>query len=67
MFAKIKGTHVGTKLITDGGFTCLPEGVQRTVKRDRAGLYICCDEGHHYLDGQHNTRTGRLVGLTRKV
>jgi hypothetical protein len=42
----------GVKLVTDGGFTCMPDHATRTVMRDDGGLYVRCEEGHHYLDGQ---------------
>ena len=34
------------------GFTCIPDGAIRVVKDTGGGLFIDCDEGTHYLDGQ---------------
>lgn len=64
-FAELKSVKAGDILKTDGGFTCMPEGVLRKVQADGEGnLYISCDDGEHYLDGQADAR-GHLTGLTK--
>lgn len=63
-FAKLKSVKAGDILKTDGGFTCMPDGVLRKVQADADGkLWIRCGDGKHYLDGQADGQ-GRLVGLT---
>ena len=55
----------GDKLIADAGFTCLSEDEVVEVKADAKGeLYIPCEEGEHYLDGQA-TGDGICVGFKR--
>ena len=63
-FADVK---VGDVLVPDGGFTCMREGTQRLVREDpHNGLYINCDDGKHFLDGQRDFNTGQtLVGFKR--
>lgn len=63
MLPNIKNIKRGDKLIADGGFTCLKPGAKRTVFIDGGKPYICCDHGHHFLDGQMDAE-GYLVGLS---
>lgn len=52
-FAKTSEVGVGTKLIADGGFTCLDEGDVVTVGLNGDGdLVVPCSAGTHCLDGQ---------------
>ena len=52
-YAKENEVVVGTKLIADGGFTCLRAGDVLTVDiDDHGGLFVPCDAGQHRLDGQ---------------
>lgn len=64
-FANLKDLKAGDKVRTDGGFTCMPEGATRTVRAGEDGLYVRCDDGRHYLDGQHDARTGECIGLSK--
>ena len=48
----ISDVKIGTVLFTDDGFTCMGPGRMRTVYRDEHGLFVTCDDGRHYLDGQ---------------
>jgi len=61
-YASEEQVKVGTKLRADDGFTCLRDGDELTVEGDDKGLFVRCDEGSHYLDGQ--LERGRYVGLT---
>lgn len=55
----------GTKVVTDGGFTCIGEGKVRTISKDKEGhLYFRCGEGRHYLNGQVEGRY--VIGLRRR-
>lgn len=43
----------GVKVKADGGFTCMPAGVIRTIRRDtHREMYVHCNCGRHYLDDQ---------------
>ena len=59
---KITDLKNGDCVCTDAGFTCLRSGLHN-VKEDERGLFIHCDDGKHYLNGQEN-EAGQLVGLT---
>jgi len=49
----MKDIKVGNVIIADGGFTCLADGQTCVVRIDRDGdLYVTCQDGCHYLDGQ---------------
>lgn len=56
LFAEVAKVGVGSKLKTDAGFTCLPDGVEVVVGnkiiKGRNNLYVPCDCGKHFLDGQ---------------
>jgi len=63
---KLSDVKQGDVLIADGGFTCLKEGQRCAVQSDSNGLFIPCNEGKHYLDGQVSfDNKGELVGLTK--
>lgn len=62
---KISDVRVGDRLIADGGFDCMMEGREVTICRDPDGLYVWCNEGRHYLDGQVSD-DGELIGFKRK-
>lgn len=51
---KISDVKVGTVLFTDGGFTCMRPNSIATVYGDASGLFVRCDDGDHYLDGQED-------------
>ena len=58
----LSDVKVGDVVYTDGGFTCMSPGPKK-VKGDVTGLYLCCAQGRHYLDGQKGT-TGSLIGIS---
>lgn len=51
-YATTATTKAGDIVQVDGGFTCMAEGAAATVESDCGGLFVSCNEGHHYLDGQ---------------
>lgn len=63
MSVKIELVHVGTKLIADGGFGCIPPNAVLEVQYDGRELWVTCDRGRHYLDGQVDTETNTYVGF----
>lgn len=59
--AKVK---VGTRVITDAGFTCIGNRQTRIVKaREDGELYISCGQGEHGLEGQLDRAGRNYVGL----
>lgn len=63
-FAKVTEVKAGTKLITDGGFTCIGEGKLVEVQQDLTGhFFFPCKEGTHYLSGQIDDATDAFIGL----
>jgi hypothetical protein len=64
-YLTIEEAKAGIVVVTDGGFTCMKEGEEKTVHVDHEGyLYVECDEGSHYLNGQ--LEDGEYVGLRMK-
>ena len=62
-FADVKE---GDMLIADGGFTCIKEDARLNVKENEDGdLYVPCESGQHFLDGQIDYDNGALVGFSR--
>lgn len=61
-WAKVSDTSEGCCLIPDDGFTCMGQGDAKLVHRDGGGLWIPCQEGKHYLDGQL-TDDDEYIGL----
>lgn len=54
-YVKIEDVKIGTKLIADGGFTCIPKGAELVVSADADGeLQVPCNDegGWHALSGQ---------------
>jgi len=52
-YAKIKDVKEGNVLETDGHFTCMRKGEKNRVYKDPNNeLFLICDDGRHYLDGQ---------------
>ena len=66
---KYKDVKVGDLLIVGNGFTCLAPDTCTLVYEDVGALYVNCDDGRHYLDGQIDwdgkagVGDGYLVGL----
>lgn len=66
-FAKEGEVKVGSVLRTDSGFTCMPDGAEKTVYRGEPSyegdkcLYVSCEHGGHALDVQ--LEDGEYVGL----
>lgn len=65
MRVRLEDVNPGDTLVCDGGFTCMGPG-QRTVERDADGLFIRCNNGEHYLEGEVGC-DGYLIGLTRET
>src|ERR1700752_627508 len=73
----VSSVKVGTRLIADGGFTCINKGEIVVVHEDSDGLYFncCSEEGnygkaaddsrtqHHYLEGQLDDKGENYVGF----
>lgn len=59
---KLEDLNEGDIITLDDGFTC-NDADPAEVKKDEYGLYIDCDEGKHYLDGQED-ENGELIGIS---
>ena len=59
---KLSEIKVEDILVFDDGFTCLKHGEKSIVRQDNKGLYINCEEGKHYLEGQIDEEDN-LIGL----
>ena len=59
---KLRDVKIGDVLFADGSFSCMVAG-PHVVLGDARGLYVLCDDGRHYLDGQKSA-DDYLVGLT---
>lgn len=64
MALHIRDVAPGAVLVADGAFTCLKQGETVTVGADKDGLFVPCNDGHHYLDGQQDG-DGFLIGLEK--
>lgn len=60
--APVDLVHVGDELLSDNGFTCMVEGAKCKVEKDDDGLFVRCNEGRHYLNGQEDDH-GNYVGF----
>lgn len=57
--------RAGDKLQADAGFTCVKPGEVLEIKERNGGLYVECEDGDHFLDGQLDFDDQEtLVGLT---
>ncbi|BCH33168.1 hypothetical protein MesoLjLc_50980 [Mesorhizobium sp. L-8-10] len=61
-WAKLSQLKLGDRIATDGDFTCGISNKTLAIERDDHGLYVPCDEGNHYLDGQADDGE-HLVGI----
>lgn len=61
----ISAVHPGSKLVCDDGFTCMKDHAVRTVwaAPNGGGLYVRCDDGQHFLDGQESDDGVFYVGF----
>lgn len=60
---KLADIKIGDRVKTDGGFTCMAAGT-KIVEGDDDGLFIPCNDGKHYLDGQEDEEGADLVGIS---
>lgn len=61
---RLEDVKEGDVLVADGGFTCLKEGERCEVRKDEVGLYVLCQGGKHYLEGQTDDGV-TLIGFTK--
>lgn len=66
-YAKLSELKAGDYIQTDGDFTCRHPWALGMVHVDDDGcLYITCDKGDHWLDGQLDDDGDTLVGVYKK-
>lgn len=63
-WARLSLLRPGDRLIPDGDFPCLAEGVPVTVRRGVSELFVMCAAGPHELEGQLADDGDHLVGLS---
>lgn len=51
-YAKMSELKAGDVVEIDGDFTCMKPWTKQPVQNDKDGLFLECEEGHHYLSGQ---------------
>ena len=62
-YPKMWSIRLGDRLLTYGGFTCVPVNTVVTVEQDEQGLFFLCADGRHYLESQRD-QNGECLGLT---
>ena len=62
-YPKLLAIRLGDRLVTYGGFTCIPSNSVVTVQEDDQGLFFCCADGRHYLESQKD-ENGECLGLS---
>lgn len=62
-YPKMWSIRLGDRLLTYGGFTCIPANTAVTVEQDERGLFFSCADGRHYLESQCD-QNGECLGLT---
>lgn len=58
---RLSDVKPGDMVMCDDGFPCMPPG-RRRVEVSAHGLFVRCNEGHHYLSGQVGD-DGLLIGI----
>lgn len=61
---KLDDLKPGDRIRPLSTWICLSPNEVRIVRKDEAGLFVRCREGHHYLDGQEG-ETGELENIER--
>lgn len=61
---QLSDLKIGDVVYTDDCFTCLKQGIPHTVYGGADGLFIRCDDGKHFLEGQEDDETGELIGIS---
>lgn len=56
-YAFVAAVVPGSVIQVDDGFECMEAWSKKTVRVDEFGLYVDCDEGGHYLEGQIEVST----------
>lgn len=59
----VSAVHVGTRLICDGGFTCMGDGAVKEVMISGSTLFVRCRHGEHALGGQLDDAGENYLGF----
>lgn len=62
-YARLGQLVAGSRVKVDGDFACIEPWTEQIVERDADGLFIQCEEGHHYLDGCCGHGSDHLLGV----
>jgi hypothetical protein len=63
-YARLSETKAGDMVVPDDDFGCIRGGAAVEVKAGEHGLYVDCEEGPHYLEGQDDG-DDHLIGMYR--
>ena len=63
---KLSDLKAGDIVTIDSGFTCMKAGNHLVHSDVHGQLFLKCDDGRHYLDGQEDFDTGELIGIVAK-
>lgn len=60
---KLSDIKAGDMVRVDDGFPCMSEGLKTVAANEGGDLYVTCDDGKHFLDGQED-ENGDLLGIS---
>lgn len=62
-YARVASTKAGDLIQVDGDFTCIHPWLCQHVQIEEKGLYLFCDDGQHFLNGQLNDDGTFYIGI----
>ena len=66
-FVLFKNVCCGDHIVADRDFICMEAGPKLVKKDENNELYVDCNDGKHYLDGQLDEKTGELLGFSMEI
>ena len=65
-YPKMWAIRCGDRLVTYGGFACIPVNSIVTVEEDAQGLFFVCADGHHFGNARFGgalNHVGQVLGV----